>query len=482
MKEADSERLHLIDYYEILQQKKKNRRNWVVSSFFNLSGVHFGYFTPLFNMIGSSMVIGVYGYRPEEKVGILANVNSLFGVGCLIGVLTSGKLAETFGRRTMIISYDIFTIFTVLLYMVKDLRVLYLTRVFSGICSTGGYNLSNIMTAEYLPKEMNAIGNSLSQTSILFFVFLSYMIGIVSSDQFILEHWRIVLGWTGILSVIKLVGILVLIKSESPKYYLTKNPDAEDREERLMEIYRETHSEKKALERKEDCIESFRRENAEKEGKSTMDQICILFSKTFRKRMIAGSLACMTQQLSGHAFFEVYSKDLFDKMSNSGTMVTFCLAIAKFMGGGIVVLFVKYFGRKKNIVFGTLAQGIGICIILVSLWLTLPILACIGIMVFITGFQIGSGGCCYLFSAEILPPIGVSVATSGLWILDIITMKITPHASQRYGDNVCVGFFCLLCFVMVFTLDYFIIETRNKSDVEIIDDYQHKKYRFMDFS
>ena len=132
--------------------------------------------------------------------------------------------------------------------------------------------------------------------------------------------------------------------------------------------------------------------------------------------------------------------------------------------------------------FGTLVQSAGLFSILNGIWYSQSILSYIGIVVFVIGFQVGSGGCCYLFAAEVLPPVGVSFVTSILWTLGITTVKLAPFLSHKYSENAIIIFYCVVCLLIFFVLDIFEIETKDKSDVKIIEEYKSKKYRFMDFS
>ena len=481
---SDNESLNLINPLENSTEEaaRIQRRNWIIITFINLSGVHMGYYLVLFNMIGSIIVVGVYGYSEEEKISIVSNINMCFSIGGLAGVLTSGNLSERFGRKTMTLAYDIIILLVIVLYTVKQINVLYLARFISGFVSTGGNNLSNVMTAEMLPKSINGVANALNQTTLLLFIFISYMIGFIFSDEFIVDHWRLILTWTGLINVVKIIGILCLVKYDSPKFYLNRNYRSVNRDEKLVEIYMLTHTKKEANERMLDIVKAYEIENKNADKRSTIEKFIFLFSKTMRKRLVAGSLTSAAQEMSGNSFFEIYSRDMFDRVCNVGKTFTLFMAISKLVGSVMIVIFTKYFGRKKNLMVGTLTQSVGLITILGGIWMSHSMLLFIGVFLYMVGYHTGSGGTMYMFIAEILPPVGVSFATAIHWILGILTVKFVPSLAVFYSESTIIIFYAVVCIVIFILMDFYIIETKEKTDVDIIEQYQNREYKFMDFS
>ena len=461
----------------VMNHTTKNNALKVLS--LTMSAVHFGYYMNIFNTMGAPIFVGVYGYSVDKKDVAVSNVNMLFSIGALIGVSITGKLAESFGRRRMILVYDMLAVIACILYSVQDIYILYLTRLITGVVGPGGFTLSNIMQSELLPKSISPVGNAMSQGILLAFVFMSYIQTNVFSEKFLIENWRVVMSWTVGISVIKILLVANSITVESPKYVVRKSYKQDDRDYKLKSIYSETHDDKDVNMMVSQCVELYEKELRSSQKSSVIGQV---FSKSMRKRLFAGCLIGISQSLSGVPYFALYSTDLFDRISNNGKKVTFSLAIAKLAGAVLIVGATKLFGRKKNMFFGLFLQGISIGLILLSIHLTVPMLAFVGVFAFICGFAVGTGGSCYIFLAEILPPFAVSIATAATWSSNIIMVKGLPLIAKKLGDEKCLIFFFIMCLILLPLVDYFVIETRNKQESEIIDDYQHKKYRFMDFS
>ena len=83
-----------------------------------------------------------------------------------------------------------------------------------------------------------------------------------------------------------------------------------------------------------------------------MTEVANLVRHPLRRRFLLGLSIVLAQQLSGVTFFAIYSNDLFNRLSGKGKQATLAIAIAKVVGGGLAVVFMKNFGRKFNCLLG----------------------------------------------------------------------------------------------------------------------------------
>ena len=101
--------------------------------------------------------------RAAEFAGIIFAATM---VGRSVGGMTSGVLADYIGRRqTMLWSYIVYTISTLLTGFVNDWEVLALTRLVTGAALGGGLGLGATLIAETWPEAMRSRGQSWMQSA-----------------------------------------------------------------------------------------------------------------------------------------------------------------------------------------------------------------------------------------------------------------------------------------------------------------------------
>ena len=443
-----------------------------------LYGIMFGYYLTIFNPLGDPLFKDVYKLHPSEAKDILGNVNMLFSIGAVFSVMTSGLIAEKIGRRRLIIVFDVLNLIIIAMYWVKDLKVLQVARFATGWTAAGSGMISAILITELMPKKLSGVANSLLFATMTSFIFVAYIQQNIFSRQQIIERWQVILCWPAIPLAIKAVVFPILVKTESPKFYIKENPEHPELKQSLIDIYSSTHRETQVEKVADMTIKVFQEQSAA--GKSP--GLLALFSPPFRRRLISGIVEAIAWQASGIGYFVIYSTDLFNRISGKGKQITFVIAVTKVFGGVFAVIFMKTFGRKFNLMVGTFIQGVSISLILFSISVEIPILSYIGVVVYMVAFAIGHGGAFQAYITEILPPKGASLCNTLTWIVNAVIVKILPKLADAYGDEAIMFGFAILCFIILFLLDLTCIETKDKSEDQVIQDFKNKPYRFMDFS
>ena len=92
----------------------------------------------------------------------------------------------------------------------------------------------------------------------------------------------------------------------------------------------------------------------------------------------------------------------------------------------------------------------------------------------------GLGGTLTAYVGEILPPLGVGLAFSVQWLMTAIVGQFMPRLITDLGPGILIIFFAIVCFIIVFIMDYLTIETKGKSESQIANEFINKKYKFMD--
>lgn len=168
----------------------------------------------------------------------------LYSLGAFIAILISGSISERIGRRRLLIIYDVLTVLTCLLYMIKSLTVLQIARFLSGFTACGQSVISGIMVTELLPKSLGAIANTTLFAVASSCLCIPYVYPYIFSPEFVTDHWALVLTWPVVVFIAKIGLTPIFITTETPKYFIKKNLDQVGKEvcrEKVHAILENTH-------------------------------------------------------------------------------------------------------------------------------------------------------------------------------------------------------------------------------------------------
>jgi len=162
-------------------------------------------------------------------------------------------------------------------------------------------------------------------------------------------------------------------------------------------------------------------------------------------------------------------------------MVNLLIGVSNFLSSFIGMWFLKLFGRKTNLVFGIFVQGImfwGMGMMYYFDWWGLLYPAAI---IFILSFSLGMGGTSYPYIVEILPPVGVGMAMGTQWVFTALIGYFIPTLAKNdvLGVMPLMIIFGWICVAGFIILDWLVIETKDKSESKVANDYQNLKYRFL---
>ena len=455
------------------------KKNYLRILILSLYGIMFGYYLPIFNPLGDPLLRDVYKLDPKEIPRVIGNINMLFSIGCLFSVLCSGPISEKIGRRKLIMVLDVCNVFIISMYWFENIYLLQVARFLSGLSSAGLGMVSSILITESLPKSICGVANSLLfAISTVFACFAYFQQTIFSRDQ-IVRNWQFILCWPIIPGLLKAVCLPLIVNSESPKYHVSRFADHPEVSEKVREVYQETHRTSQVHHLSDITIRVHLEERLA--ARSASRGFSILCSPLMRRRFLTGIVVISFNQLCGTTFFSIYSTDLFNRISGNGKQVTTALAVMKVVSAFIGVFCMKSFGRKVNLMFGILVQGLSLSLILASMNYKVPLLGYVGVGTFMIGFAVGIGGAFQAYLTEILPPKGASICNAMLWAANSLIVKLLPIVSGLYGDEMILFGFAGLNFIGFFILERVLIETKNKTEDVIIEEFKSRKLRFLDF-
>lgn len=453
-------------------------------------GYYFGFFVGVFNSLGSGILKNVYGFEDEAKLAvIIGRINMFFTVGNLIGVLIVTYLTNKIGRRRLLILSEILCFILYFCYTIENIHVLLGVRFLGGVA--GGINsaLVPIFITEMIPKSKSGVGNIFSCVVSVSFTFIALAQEYLFGLPLLLENWKFVLVWPLMISAARIVLMLLFIRTETPVHYLkASRGNSQKAKKRIIAIFEQIYQ--------KECVEIVYANLLESEGAKSeeFNEIKLigkkvekpeagLLSKKYRLRLLTGIVLQIGQQLSGINFLIFFSRDFFQRVSQNGGAMAFVIGAANIIGALLGLKFINYFGRKANMQFGVLVQGLSFLAIYGSIKFNYFILVIppIAVSVYMASFAQGMGATLVSFLTEILPPAGVGYSFIVQYIVSSVIAGFSQQLVSLIGCENIILLFAAVCFVLFVVLDVLVIETKGKNGMQITKEYLEFKYRPLRF-
>lgn len=283
----------------------------------------------------------------------------LLAVGCLIGALAAGKLADTMGRRMAISAFALWASVGNIIEISSEYAwyQFAIGRLVTGL-SIGSLSVVVPMyQSESSPTIIRGILVSTYQLFITLGIWTSYLVDWGTADIPTSASWRIPNGLGFAWSLILGIGILFL--PESPRYAYIKGRPEEARRTiaRLAGVAEDNH----AVDRQIDQIRTKLQEE-EVQGEATLMEI-FTGPRMFYRTML-GIVLQAGQQLTGANFFFYYGTTIFRSTGLKNSYVTQIILgsvnVACTFAGLYVV---QKVGRRKALMAG--AAWIFVCFLYV---------------------------------------------------------------------------------------------------------------------
>jgi MFS family permease len=159
-----------------------------------------------------------------------------------------------------------------------------------------------------------------------------------------------------------------------------------------------------------------------------------LFKRPYAKRLLAGWVVNIGQQLSGINFFILYSCIVFEELSiGEGRFYSLIISLVNFFGVFVAVYLITRYGRRPALLYGIMGQAIFYWFYLLAIhyennfWIYF---IASGMML---SFSIGLGSTYLTWVGEILPPVGVGFCLSWQWFFTGIVGYLVPMLLEDWG-------------------------------------------------
>ncbi len=418
-----------------------------------LCGLLFGFDTGVI----SGAILFVHKDFALTTAGVEAIVSAVL-LGALSGAVLSGRVTDTFGRRSVIIVVAvIFALGSLWTAMAEGPISLGLGRIVVGFAIGIASYTAPLYISEIAPYNVRGMLVSLNQLCITVGIVLSYVVDYAFTAS---EGWRWMFGMGVFPAIILFVGMLFL--PESPRFMILKGKD---------EKARKTLKKIRGTENIEDEVSDIKETLSHEQGTWSM-----LFSKRMTPVILIGALLMIFSQADGINTIIYYAPVIFKMSGFEGNAA----AILATLGVGIVnVIFTiialplfDRWGRRPLLFIGIAAMAISLILLGYAFkahahleilrWVSLG-----SLILYIAGFAISLGPISWLLASEIFPlgvrGLGMSLVTACNWGSNLIVALTFLTLLEVLGAGHTFWLFGGLSVVTWLFVLFFIPETKGVS-------------------
>jgi len=463
-----TEQQNLVPNEETANNQKKNLKIIAIISTFG--GLLFGFDTGVIN--------GALPYMAKpDQLNLTALteglVTSSLLFGAAFGAMFSGKLADTYGRRKVILYLAIiFLITTIGCTLAPNVPVMVTFRFLLGLAVGGASVAVPTFLAEMSPAEHRGQMVTQNELMIVSGQLLAYTTNAIIANTLggTGNTWRYMLVIATLPAIILWIGMLIV--PESPRWYAAQGKFKE-----AFKVLKHIRKEKRAKIELKQIKQSI-----ESESKVVQVRFKDLATPWIRRIVLLGIGIAIIQQITGVNSIMYYGTQILE----SSGFTTEVALIANIANGVISVLstflgiwLLGKVGRKPMLLTGLIGTSLTLLLIgIFSLTLngtTVLPYAVLCMTVTFLAFQQGAvSPVTWLMLAEIFPlklrGLGMGVSVFCLWITNFLIGLLFPILLDKIGLSYTFFLFVVLGFFAITFVIKFLPETRGKS-LEQLEQY-----------
>ena len=388
-------------------------KNYKISIIAAFGGLLFGYDTAVIN--GALPFLAIHFSVSTDSL-LISQIASSVIIGCIVGSLFAGKIADSLGRRfSLFLAVSLYIISAVGSAFCWSSASLVIFRIVGGF----GVGISSIVSpmfiSEVSPTHIRGRLVSLNQLSIMVGIFISLLVNYLLVN--FSNNWRLMLGVELIPCSLFLFGLFFI--PESPRWLYLKN-----RKEKAGSVFR-----------------SLNIEYNESIDAMNKSEVSIINSRYLKVLMI-GILLCCFQQLTGYDIILYYSSVIFSKIGFSNEDALFQGVLIGLINIIFTLLSMKYidrWGRKPIALLGSFLMFISLLVMSFSMNNEFSIITICFMLLYVASFSFSLGPVVWVMVSEIFPDsiraIGVSICVFFMWLSGYILVSTFPILTDYFREQ-----------------------------------------------
>jgi sugar porter (SP) family MFS transporter len=381
-------------------------------------------------------------------------------LGCMIGCLLAGKIADRYGRRPgLLLAAAIFLISSLAMAIAPEKIFFVCCRLVAGIGVGMASTLSPLYIAEIAPTEKRGRMIAINQLTIVLGILITNIVNYALRNEGP-DAWRWMVGLGAVPSALFLIGVSWL--PESPRWLITAG-----RSEKAIS----TLTRIGGLSYADDVVRRISVGNTGKQKTRYAD----LFSKAILPALLVGMVLAIFQQLCGINVVFNFATTIFESVGFSQEdqlKQTIFIGIVNTVFTILAMWQVDKLGRRPLMLFG--AAGLAILYVVSAFLLQQRSgFAAWTLLASIAVYAMSLAPVTWVLIAEIFPTkvrgIAVSVSVLALWLAYAILVFTFPILASKLGAYTPFYIYsgiCMLGFVFIYRN---VKETNGRSLEEIGD-------------
>lgn len=431
-----------------------------------LGGVMFGYSTGVIS--GTVDSIQSYFNLDPSQTGWV--VSSIF-VGCIIGSLMAGRLADNLGRKPVLLLATLaFAISAVGSTFADSFSVFSASRIIAGLGIGLAGTVAPMYMGEISPASIRGKASGIFNLSLVGSQTLVFLVNFLIARG-MSEAWLVNEGWRWMMSAqfvpVIMMLICTLILPESPQWCLKNRQGA-----RALKVLAKIYPNMNQQEAQQ--IFSARKDESTSK-KATGNLGYIINTPVLRYALIVGCSIAVLQQFTGASIVMYYAPLILQtgEMSKDTLLFqTIFIGLLNAIGAFVGMNLFDRFGRLPVMKFGTMGSVVALLLLSWSMYSQQSgYLAIFAALLFMVMFAISWGAGCWVLISEIFPPrikgYAMGMAVSLMWIFNFLVTQFFPMINeipvlqQAFHGAFTMWIFAALNLCCLFFLIRFVPETRG---------------------
>lgn len=394
-------------------------------------------------------------------------------LGCLVGVMISGSLADKYGRKPLLTCASVIFIASAIgTGLVNDINWFVFYRILGGIGIGIASNLSPMYIAEVSPGNVRGKFVSIYQLTVVIGILSAQLANWLIADpvipgEDILASWNGQMGWRWMfwaeIIPAALFFILVFFIPESPRWLATQG-QYEKASRTLAKVGGETYAQEEIS-----AIRATSGNNGEKVS------FKMLFKGKMPKILLIGVVIAIFQQWCGINVIFNYAQEIFSAAGYGVSDILFNIVVTGVTN--VIFTFVGMYtvdklGRRGLLIIGSIGLTVIYAIMGACYYFQISGIAVLVMVVAaIACYAMTLAPVAWVVIAEIFPNrirgMAMAVSTFALWAACFVltyTFPLLNNGLGAYGTFWLYGLICLLGFLFIFK---YLPETKGKSLEEI---------------
>ena len=413
----------------------------------------------------------LFGFDFAVITGALPFLRNVFGLsawwegfltgslalGCIVGTLIAGNIADRLGRRPgLMFSAIIFAFSSIGMALSNQLDVFVAFRFMAGIGVGMASILSPMYIAEISPASVRGRNVAINQLTIVIGILVTNIVNYSLADNGP-EAWRWMFGLGAIPAVLFLIGLIWL--PESPRY-LVKAGKLEKAQNVLNKIGNATFANSTMA----DIKKSF-------EGDTQKASYGAVFAKAVRPAVVIGITLAVFQQLCGINVVFNYTSTIFAALGaslNEQLFETVAIGIVNLVFALVAMWQVDKLGRKPLMLFGSGALAILYIVLALllknqasTIYVSIVVLAAISV------YSMSLAPVTWVLISEIFPNkirgLASSVAVVSLWAAYFVLVFTFPILAEKIGTYGPFWMYAAICVAGFIFIKIKVKETKGKT-------------------